>query len=178
MNEHAVSPVVGVMLMLVVTIIIAALVSAYAGGMVSGQKKTPQASIQGKFSISQGFEITHAGGEPLATNDIVFVIRNSPLFGPNLEQKTAQVLNKSIIADRKGEFLDRGDGFSNVTSFATGDTLYISAANTSCSILQPVVASNDRYCFCNTDNVGKMFSLEVSDKRGNIISRSDVYISP
>jgi len=108
----------------------------------------------------------------------VFVIRNSPLFGPNLEQKTAQVLNKSIIADRKGEFLDRGDGFSNVTSFATGDTLYISAANTSCSILQPVVASNDRYCFCNTDNVGKMFSLEVSDKRGNIISRSDVYISP
>ena len=34
-REHAVSPVVGVMLMLVVTIIIAAVVSAFAGGLSS-----------------------------------------------------------------------------------------------------------------------------------------------
>ena len=40
--ENAVSPVVGVMLMLVVTIIIAAIVSAFAGGAVSGVSKVPQ----------------------------------------------------------------------------------------------------------------------------------------
>ena len=36
-DERAVSPVVGVMLMLVVTIIIAAVVSAFAGGMTGGE---------------------------------------------------------------------------------------------------------------------------------------------
>ena len=37
-KEDAVSPVVGVMLMLVVTIIIAAVVSGFAGGLAGGTK--------------------------------------------------------------------------------------------------------------------------------------------
>lgn len=43
--ESAVSPVVGVMLMLVVTIIIAAVVSAFAGGLSTGTKEAPVASF-------------------------------------------------------------------------------------------------------------------------------------
>jgi len=50
-NSSAVSPVVGVMLMLVVTIIIAAVVSAFAGGMGSEQHKTPQVSLKAESSI-------------------------------------------------------------------------------------------------------------------------------
>ncbi|MDO9325738.1 MAG: type IV pilin N-terminal domain-containing protein [Methanoregula sp.] len=45
-NDKAVSPVVGVMLMLVVTIIIAAVVSAYAGGMTKGEQKAPVLSME------------------------------------------------------------------------------------------------------------------------------------
>lgn len=45
-NESAVSPVVGVMLMLVVTIIIAAVVSGFAGSLVSGEQKAPSASFE------------------------------------------------------------------------------------------------------------------------------------
>ncbi|WFN37334.1 type IV pilin N-terminal domain-containing protein [Methanomicrobium antiquum] len=45
-QTEAVSPVVGVMLMLVVTIIIAAVVSGFAGGLVSGQEKAPVASFE------------------------------------------------------------------------------------------------------------------------------------
>ncbi|MGC9436230.1 MAG: type IV pilin N-terminal domain-containing protein, partial [Methanomicrobiales archaeon] len=41
--DDAVSPVIGVMLMLVVTIIIAAVVSAFAGGMADTGKKAPTA---------------------------------------------------------------------------------------------------------------------------------------
>ena len=45
-NERAVSPVVGVMLMLVVVIIIAAVVSGFAGGLVgSNNQKTPQLTV-------------------------------------------------------------------------------------------------------------------------------------
>jgi FlaG/FlaF family flagellin (archaellin) len=45
-REDAVSPVVGVMLMLVVTIIIAAVVSAFAGGLGKTEQKPPTASIE------------------------------------------------------------------------------------------------------------------------------------
>jgi archaeal type IV pilus assembly protein PilA len=178
-NEYAVSPVVGVMLMLVVVIIIAALVSSFAGGAVSGVKKVPQATITGKFSLSNGLEIIHAGGDGLATADTVFIIRDGSMFGPNLEQKTAQVLNKTLIADSKGQLLDNGDGTTNVTAFMSGSSLFINSTNAACQNLQPgVSSSNTAYCISNADNIGKIFSLEVSDKRGNLISKSDVTISP
>lgn len=45
-KESAVSPVIGVMLMLVVTIIIAAVVSAFAGGLSTGSKTAPVASFE------------------------------------------------------------------------------------------------------------------------------------
>lgn len=44
-NERAVSPVIGVMLMLVVVIIIAAVVSGFSGSMLGGQKKAPMLSV-------------------------------------------------------------------------------------------------------------------------------------
>jgi len=178
-NASAVSPVVGVMLMLVVTIIIAAVVSAFASGAVSGQTKVPQATITATFSISNGLQITHAGGDGLATADTVFIIRDNSMFGQNLQQKTAQVLNKTLIASSNGGLLDNGDGTSNITSFIPGDTLIISGANATCSLLQPTVyASNLGLCISNSSNIGKTFSLEVSDTKGDMISRSDVIISP
>jgi archaeal type IV pilus assembly protein PilA len=81
-QEHAVSPVVGVMLMLVVTIIIAAVVSAFAGGLSSGTQKAPQASIDVK--IKTGMDDTMGGtntvmtftelsGDPIQTKDLAIV---------------------------------------------------------------------------------------------------------
>lgn len=49
-RDAGVSPVIGVMLMLVVTIIIAAVVSAFAGGMTEGAKKAPTASMNIRIS--------------------------------------------------------------------------------------------------------------------------------
>jgi FlaG/FlaF family flagellin (archaellin) len=50
--EDAVSPVIGVLLMLVVTIIIAAVVSGFAGGLVGTQQKAPSASFETRISNS------------------------------------------------------------------------------------------------------------------------------
>jgi FlaG/FlaF family flagellin (archaellin) len=90
-HESAVSPVVGVMLMLVVTIIIAAVVSAFAGGMSSDQSKTPQATIKASvdiekiedtdktdwaptypagFTAKNGLLFEHQGGDPFELADI------------------------------------------------------------------------------------------------------------
>jgi len=64
-NSEAVSPVVGVMLMLVVTIIIAAVVSAYAGGFSQGAVKTPQVTIGAEVRDSSSILISHDGGDSL-----------------------------------------------------------------------------------------------------------------
>ncbi len=69
-RESAVSPVVGVMLMLVVTIIIAATVSAFAGGLVGTSDKAPQAAFDAKISLGgygPTMTITHLGGDPIDT---------------------------------------------------------------------------------------------------------------
>jgi len=179
-TEHAVSPVVGVMLMLVVTIIIAAVVSAFAGGTISGAHKAPQATITGKFSVSNGLEIDHSGGDALATADTIFTISDGPTFGPNLAQKTAQVLNNTLITDINGNPLNTGTGSNSVvTAFLPGSALYINGTMANCQYLQPVVNSlNPSLCISNLSNVGKTFSLSVSDDHGNLISQTDVIIQP
>ena len=53
-SENAVSPVIGVMLMLVVTIIIAAVVSAYSGSMAAGTGKSPNVNIRASYSQTNG----------------------------------------------------------------------------------------------------------------------------
>jgi FlaG/FlaF family flagellin (archaellin) len=79
-GEDAVSPVVGVMLMLVVTIIIAAVVSAFAGGLVSTNKdKAPTISmdvaIQNHGSFSNSFFNAKVTGvsQPIPSNQLKLV---------------------------------------------------------------------------------------------------------
>ncbi|MDD3091081.1 MAG: type IV pilin N-terminal domain-containing protein [Methanoregulaceae archaeon] len=90
-KESAVSPVVGVMLMLVVTIIIAAVVSGFAGGLASGTSKAPQATLScsaaiddiqdtdktdwaptypDNFTAENGLLFEHMGGDAFALSDI------------------------------------------------------------------------------------------------------------
>ncbi|GAB6285799.1 MAG: hypothetical protein STSR0009_20000 [Methanoregula sp.] len=81
-NEHAVSPVVGVMLMLVVTIIIAAVVSAFAGGLVGTTERAPSASIDVRIQtgiddnmggIKTAMSFEHLSGDSIPTKDLQII---------------------------------------------------------------------------------------------------------
>jgi len=82
-KEDAVSPVVGVMLMLVVTIIIAAVVSGFAGGLAGSTKAAPQASIDVRFMQDDGgmgpayvewkMVFEHLSGDSIPTRDIEII---------------------------------------------------------------------------------------------------------
>ncbi|MDD5142785.1 type IV pilin [Methanoregula sp.] len=78
-GEDAVSPVVGVMLMLVVTVIIAAVVSGFAGGLVDGKEKAPTITMNveikntGSFASSIFKADVLAVTEPIATKDLKLV---------------------------------------------------------------------------------------------------------
>jgi FlaG/FlaF family flagellin (archaellin) len=74
-NDSAVSPVIGVMLMLVVTIVIAAVVSGFAGGLAGGAGKTPQASIEGTADLVQHQLIfEHKGGDAFTLRDVKVIL--------------------------------------------------------------------------------------------------------
>ena len=62
-EEEAVSPVVGVMLMLVVTIIIAAVVSGFSSGIVDTTEKSPTVSYE--FTIKAGDTGSKSDGYPI-----------------------------------------------------------------------------------------------------------------
>jgi flagellin-like protein len=65
-EEKAVTPVIGVMLMVVVTVILAAAVSSYAGSM-STQDAAPQATLKASASYADGcVTLEHLGGDILA----------------------------------------------------------------------------------------------------------------
>ena len=68
-GEDAVSPVVGVMLMLVVTIIIAAVVSAFAGGLVSGTQKAPSMTMDVTITNSGAFASSQFNAKVLSVSE-------------------------------------------------------------------------------------------------------------
>ena len=77
MNNKGVSPVVGVMLMLVVTIILAAVVSSYTGTF-SPEARTPSASLTAKASYSNGYiRLDHVSGDVIYKSTIKIRIETS-----------------------------------------------------------------------------------------------------
>lgn len=79
-DNSAVSPVIGVMLMLVVTILIAAFVSAFAGGAVDSASVAPSASFDVNILSGQGdakdqyvMLIKHLGGDSIPSGDLQII---------------------------------------------------------------------------------------------------------
>lgn len=145
-NENAVSPVVGVMLMIVVVIIIAAIVSAFAGSTMTESKKTPQANIKATFSTTGGMQIIHAGGDTIPVQDLVFMLTLDNSFGTGMEAVSTSIINRTIITDANQSSL-----FNPLTgntlidaSFKPGDTLYVNIHDSDCQYLQTSVAPCDR----------------------------------
>ncbi|WP_052418819.1 type IV pilin [Methanolacinia paynteri] len=106
-NEDAVSPVVGVMLMLVVTIIIAAVVSGFAGGLIGSQEKSPTLSMDVTIAntgsyVGSGFTASVFGvSEPISTSDLKVVTSWSTTMkdntDPGLTEQQKTISNGDIF---------------------------------------------------------------------------------
>jgi len=100
-KDEAVSPVVGVMLMLVVTIIIAAVVSGFAGGLAGSTSKSAQVSIKADYSQSSGLTINHMGGDVINTLNTKIIVAPTADFG-SYDQLRWEV-NTSVVLVQKGK---------------------------------------------------------------------------
>ena len=85
-NEEAVSPVIGVILMVAITVILAAVIAAFVFGIGGTQEKAPTSSIvvaNNADTTEPDYKITHKGGDSLKGGDwklSVVAIGDSPVY--------------------------------------------------------------------------------------------------
>jgi archaeal type IV pilus assembly protein PilA len=132
-NEDAVSPVVGVMLMLVVTIIIAAVLSGFAGGLLGGNnQKTPTLAMDVKIAntgdaAGTGFSASVLSiSEPTSTKTLklttswVTTMKDNSSYATGIPHSTpmdkAFVGGNETIATIPYGFGPGIDGIANLTS--------------------------------------------------------------
>ena len=126
-DRRAVSPVVGVMLMLVVAVVLAAVVNSFAGGLVGTQKKTPQASFDVEIRSKETtgwtpeFVMKHLGGDPVDTDSVKLVTKwyNETTGKWEIQETTAVPLSDEevIYYDKwtgKNESVDIGENNGNI----------------------------------------------------------------
>ena len=111
MKDDAVSPVIGVMLMLSITIILAAVLMAFAGGMADTKPATPSVDLSAAF-VKNGSDIvlcvSHNGGDALNPDDIKVTayVRNAAASGTPLIIKdcigddTAWNAGETLVIDK------------------------------------------------------------------------------
>ena len=76
-KEDAVSPVIGVMLMLVVTIVIAAVVAAFASGLGGDVESAPAAIMDVNLNKDKALTLQHLSGESLIEKSISAKVQNA-----------------------------------------------------------------------------------------------------
>jgi FlaG/FlaF family flagellin (archaellin) len=190
-TEHAVSPVVGVMLMLVVTIIIAAVVSAFAGGITSETEKAPTAQIKASYSQSRGMTMENLGPDTINCQGVTVWTRLSESFG-QAEHGTWQI-NKTFILNVKdvtkvGTFTTnttppsgawwRFAGFSGVKTWSPGEVMYILPPYHLSNNTQVGMTSYTSYAYNFTGSLGKEFWLELKTTDGKVFAKTKVRIEP
>ena len=116
-NEEAVSPVIGVILMIAITVVIAAVVASFAYGIIGGVAKAPNAALVVEDARVGNTNITviHHGGDT-----IVDAFTSPPLNWSNLivKHNGADITWSTSVTEG-------GDGNEN---FASGEQLEINVS--------------------------------------------------
>ena len=135
-RDAAVSPVIGVMLMLVVTIIIAAVVSSFAGGLGTTKDTTPTVTFKADLSVEDGLTITCLGASPgknvefdICVGDTNYYrvgTGSTSTFTPGTSINVPSDKLKQGFIDAYGEFTGyEGTGFYVLNPNANGQTFTI-----------------------------------------------------
>jgi flagellin-like protein len=81
-EEDAVSPVIGVILMVAITVILAAVIAAFVFGM-GPPEQAPQASIRMTNQSTSGFTLQHQGGEMIEFSKINITVGGADIGAVN-----------------------------------------------------------------------------------------------
>jgi len=126
-DESGVSPVVGVILMVAITVILAAVIAAFVLGQ-SDIESTPQASIvidEVNTNVSGSFwiNLSHQGGDTFYLNDIRLIVTdNDQLLQLTIDPITSTTTT-SMSAGDKLSILVSGENSAVKKNYGTNETL-------------------------------------------------------
>jgi len=136
-HENAVSPVVGVMLMLVVTIILAAVVASFAGGLSTSTEATPMVTFGADYSRTDGLVMTinSISSGSIDTDDLIiqvsqvgsttqFIDVSSSYFTSSTDNLKAGTVLTSSIANLKDAIHAYDGGDALKAGYITAATVY------------------------------------------------------
>ena len=117
-EDRAVSPVIGVILMVAITVILAAVIGTFVLGLGQNVSATPQASIDFDFDTSgtNVTDITHRGGDTLDVGDNTNRVQIASTGGGNTVTWADGTTNDSLSA---------GDTYSDYEYDGAGATVRV-----------------------------------------------------
>ena len=143
-KEDAVSPVIGVMLMLVVTIVIAAVVAAFAGGIATDTEPTPSVVLSADVYKSGKVTIQSLSGDRLEVSKLDVKVYSED--GALLAEKAT---GDDVISGADGSYFNPGTILTvKITDKSTDEW---KAGNN----VQIVVTSNDKHTVFNKEVIVK-----------------------
>ena len=119
-RDDAVSPVIGIMLMLVVTIIIAAVITGFATDLSKDTDKAPTVLFDVQYENDK-IMLKHKGGDPIRLQDMQMVIeqRGGMAYGGGVSSN--EIIH--TVSGTDGKFKIRGD--DTAKSASTGDVILV-----------------------------------------------------
>lgn len=153
-RDAAVSPVIGVMLMLVVTIIIAALVASFSGGLSTTKDATPTVTFKADLSVKDGLTITCLGITPGKNVEFDICVGDTNWYEVGKGSTSAFTPGTSINV--KADDLDKGF----IEAF--GD--YPGYKNTGMYVPNPKF-------------IGKTYTIQLIDKDSGIIGKTHAVLT-
>ena len=120
-EDRAVSPVIGVVLMVAITVILAAVIGTFVLGLGQNVQSTPQASFSfdfGNNGSAQVVNVTHNGGDTLDVGDNTNDVR---VVGGNV---TGYWLGSSSPPYQNTDSLSAGDSYTDY-GYSDGDTVRV-----------------------------------------------------
>ncbi len=106
-NDEAVSPVIGVILMVAITVILAAVIAAFVFGMAGSISKTKVVAATAQKPDASHIVVTYQGGQDAGTMQYACIsVADHPTFmmGPTGTSTTLQVGCSTTIVGAAGQF--------------------------------------------------------------------------
>ena len=122
-EERAVSPVIGVILMVAITVILAAVIGAFVLGLGGDTQETPSASIEFDLNVANGdntIEVEHRGGASFNTGEITVAVDGTALEGDELGD-----YNNADSVVRSGNITTLTEDSDGQAEFNEGSTIVI-----------------------------------------------------
>jgi flagellin-like protein len=127
-ERRAVSPVIGVILMVAITVILAAVIGTFVLGLGDqASESAPQAQFSFEFNGSTGLNVTHEGGDAIRADELNVSIG---LSSDGVSYGDPNGVGALDDADPTSAGLTETNAFASGTTVDAGTTIYVATSET------------------------------------------------